>query len=100
QLRAWRARGCGGDRRDLPRGRRLVRRGCGAGADVRGARVARPPVTAFLQHGRRDRPCAGLPVVAEPEETIRRRLAQLGVRISPEELWGLASPYPAWGRRV
>jgi len=33
--------------------------------------------------------------VAEPEQTIRRRLEELGVRISAEELSELASAYPA-----
>ena len=33
--------------------------------------------------------------MAEPEDTIGRRLAELGVRISPEELSELASAYPA-----
>ena len=33
--------------------------------------------------------------MAEPEESIRRRLEELGVRVSPEELRELASPYPA-----
>jgi hypothetical protein len=33
--------------------------------------------------------------VAEPEESIRARLDELGVRTSPEELSELASAYPA-----
>jgi hypothetical protein len=34
-------------------------------------------------------------LVAEPEDAIRRRLEELGVRTSPEELAELASAYPA-----
>ena len=33
--------------------------------------------------------------MAEPEESIRRRLEELGVGVSPEELREIASAYPA-----
>jgi len=36
-----------------------------------------------------------MPLVVEPEDAIRRRLEEVGVRTSPEELSELASAYPA-----
>ncbi len=63
--------------------------------DVRGARVARAPVAALLQHRGRDRSPAELSLMAEIEEELGRRLEELGLRTSPEELRELASAYPA-----